>query len=82
MNETGRRTLETVGLLMIGDGLLTALWPRRHMALWRDGPEGWRKAVQALEDRPAMTAAIGAAEAALGLWLARSQFRRRDLVRV
>jgi len=80
MNETGRRTLETVGVMMIGDGVLAALWPRRHMALWRSGPEPWRRAVRGLETRPLLTAALGAAEVALGVWLARSQFRNRDLL--
>lgn len=76
MNRNLSRGLEVVGMLMIGDGLLAAVSPRRHARLWRDGPEDWRRAMAWFEDRPTLTAAIGLAEAALGFWLAHHQARR------
>ena len=42
MERAARIGLETLGMLMIGDGLVTALHPRRHARLWETGPEGLR----------------------------------------
>lgn len=75
MDRTARLGLESLGLLMIGDGLVTALHPRRHARLWETGPQGLRRTMAWLEARPALTSAIGAAEAAIGLWLVRRQLR-------
>ncbi len=68
-----RRMLECVGLAMIGDGVLACIEPRRHIELWEQGPEGWQKMMKPFVQNPGMTRCVGAAEAALGLWLASRQ---------
>ena len=73
MSLPSRRTFETLGMMMIGDGVLAVLEPRRHVALWRSGPAGLRKAMGYFERRPLLTAGVGVVEVALGVWLARSQ---------
>lgn len=78
MNRNLSRGLEVAGMLMIGDGLLAAVDPARHARLWRDGPEDWRRTMAWFEARPALTSAIGLAEAAMGFWLARRQTAKVD----
>jgi hypothetical protein len=63
---------EMLAIMMIGDGALALLQPRRHMQLWNAGPAPWRNLVSFFEERPALTRATGAASIALGLWLASS----------
>lgn len=73
MDLAARRSLEVLAIFMVGDGLITLLHPRRQARLWRAGPPGWRDLFDWLEERPGLTAGLAAAEAALGLWLARRQ---------
>ncbi|MGE0045644.1 MAG: hypothetical protein AB7J28_13260 [Hyphomonadaceae bacterium] len=61
---------ETLAMLMIGDGVLMAAQPRRHMSVWRIGPEPLREAVDALRERPYLTTALGIAQVGIGLYLA------------
>lgn len=68
-----RRTFETLGMMMIGDGVLALIEPRRHAALWRAGPAPMRRSVAWFERRPLLTAALGAVEIGLGIWLATRQ---------
>jgi hypothetical protein len=70
MNLPVRLSSEMLAILMIGDGVLSALRPRRHVSLWRRGPEPWRQLVAFLEERPRLTVALGAASVLAGLWLA------------
>jgi hypothetical protein len=37
-----KRVLESLAMLTIGDGLLAAVQPRRHVLLWESGPCLWR----------------------------------------
>jgi len=68
-----QRTLETVGMLLIGDGIAAALEPRRHARLWLGGPRGWRRAMRYFARTPELTRCVGMAEAGLGLWLTHRQ---------
>ena len=70
MNLICRRGLELLAMMMIGEGMIIMMQPRRHMRLWRMGPPQLRDLVLEFERRPALSTAMGAAEAALGLWLA------------
>lgn len=72
MNPNLRRGLEVAGMLLIGDGLMAAVDPRRHARLWRAGPESWRRGMAYFERRPVLLSAVGVAEAAVGFWLARA----------
>ena len=65
-----RRIAEVVAMLMIGEGVLTLVAPRRHSLLWEFGPESYKRAVEAFAEHPTLTRLVAAAEAGLGLWLA------------
>jgi hypothetical protein len=65
-----RRIAEVVAMLMIGEGVLTLVAPRRHSLLWEFGPEGYKRAIEAFAEYPTLTRLVAAAEAGLGLWLA------------
>jgi len=76
---------ELCALALVGDGVLTAIQPNRHLRLWRFGPKGWVAAMDALARRPGLTRALGVAAAVGGLWWAsrqkpapRSFFTRRS----
>ena len=65
-----RRITEVVAMLMIGEGVLTLVAPRRHSLLWEFGPEGYKRAIEAFAEHPILTRLVAAAEGGLGLWLA------------
>jgi hypothetical protein len=65
-----RRIAEMVAMLMIGEGVLTIIAPRRHSLLWGYGPEGYKRTVEAFAEHPTLTRLVAAGEAGLGLWLA------------
>lgn len=64
------RIQESAALILVGDSMLAALQPERHVRLWSGGPSWWRKPVDALADRPQLSRALGMAGAALGIWWA------------
>ncbi len=64
---------EVLAMCLIGDGVLTAIDPRRHLHLWQRGPEAWEQVVEPFAERPALTRLLGVAEVALGVWLGRRQ---------
>ncbi|HXE54335.1 MAG TPA: hypothetical protein VN541_15035 [Tepidisphaeraceae bacterium] len=68
-----RRATELTAMMMIGDGLLSLAEPRRHCMLWHAGPRFWERMMEPFIDHPNMTRALGAAEFALGFWLATAQ---------
>ncbi len=72
------RMKELVGLLMIGDGVLAFVEPRRHVLLWRRGPRAWQAMMDQFVERPGLTRWLGAAEIALGFWLATRQMDRLE----
>ena len=68
-----RRLLELIGILMIGDGVVAVIDPRRHGLLWLAGPSLWRQTMMPFVRHPALMRSVGLAEALAGLWLARQQ---------
>lgn len=68
-----KRSLEFLALVIIGDSVLTAVDPERHIGLWRRGPDAWRQSMDAFIERPGMTRVLGIVFLALGVWLAESQ---------
>lgn len=74
-NQVGDRIKEMMGIMLIGDGVLAAAWPRQHSLLWLSGPRVWRDAVRPFADNPNMTRVLGLAELAFGIWLARDSMR-------
>jgi hypothetical protein len=71
-----RRAAELGGLAMIGDGVIAALAPRGHVALWLRGP--WRTLMRPFDRHPQLTRVAGIGEAVAGILIAREAIRRGD----
>lgn len=63
------RASELAAMAMIGDGVLGALMPERHVSRWILGSQKWRP-MHFFSEHPALTRVLGIAEAAIGLWWA------------
>lgn len=68
-----QRVLEFAGLILIGDGLMGLLRPRRHSLLWHFGPQLAKAVTEELADHPSTARGIYAAELAAGVILASVQ---------
>ncbi|MEX0804476.1 MAG: hypothetical protein WD688_14360 [Candidatus Binatia bacterium] len=68
-----QRLAESLAILLIGDGIVGLLQPRRHVVLWESGPSMWRKAMRPFVRRPGLTQLLGLAAIGFGLWLASRQ---------
>ena len=64
------RLLELAGLILIGDGLMGLLRPRRHSLLWHVGPQLAKAVTEELAEHPNTARSIYAAELAPGIALA------------
>lgn len=73
-----RRIKELIAILMIGDGVVGFVAPRRHMLLWKFGPKSYRRMVSGFAERPGLVRFLAAAEAAGGLWLALRQYPEKE----
>jgi hypothetical protein len=71
-----RRVKEIAAILMIGEGIIGALIPRRHMRLWEFGPKRYRKFIKASAKRPNLIRSASAVGAGLGVWWALRQASR------
>ncbi|HTZ89901.1 MAG TPA: hypothetical protein VMA71_06155 [Alloacidobacterium sp.] len=60
-------------MLLIGDGMMALIRPRRYTSEWEIGPSEWRSLMRFLNERPNLTRALGAIELAGGLVLALSR---------
>lgn len=67
------RFVETLGLILIGDGMVGLFDTKRHMRLWRRGPEPYQETMEELQKRPWATKVLSAAEIALGFWIVSKQ---------
>jgi hypothetical protein len=67
------RIAELFGMLLVGDGVLSALDPKRHCLLWEIGPESCRKILNEFATHPNLTRVAGVLEAAAGVWIASQQ---------
>ena len=68
-----KRLLELGGLILIGDGLMGLLHPRRHSLLWHCGPQLAKAVTEELAAHPKTSRAVYAAELAAGVVLASLQ---------
>ena len=66
----GKRALEILGLMMIGEGLVGLIRPRRYSLFWNLGPKWLRETVKTLAEHPEATRLLCACELTTGLWLA------------
>ena len=73
---TARRLTEVLAMMMIGDAVVSLLFPRQHISLWNAGPPLWRAAMDELGRRPGLTRSLAVLELGSGLWLAAHQIRR------
>jgi hypothetical protein len=73
-----KRILELAGLILIGDGVMGLLRPRRHSLLWHVGPQLAKAVTEELADHPQTARAIYAAELAAGIILASLQLSDDD----
>ncbi len=73
-----KRLLELAGLILIGDGLMGLLRPRRHSLLWHVGPQLAKAVTEELADHPQTARAIYATELAAGIILASLQLTDED----
>lgn len=69
----GKQALECLGMLMIGDGLLTALQVDRHLRLWRGWSKPLDRAIAGFLKHPELTQMLGLAELAAGVAIASFQ---------
>jgi len=72
----GRRFKEIAAIMIIGEGLIGTLMPRRHMRLWEFGPRGYRNFIKAGSKRPNLVRIASAAGTGLGIWWALRQVSR------
>jgi hypothetical protein len=73
-----KRILELAGLILIGDGLMSLLRPRRRSLLWHFGPELAKAVAEELAEHPKTSRAIYAAELALGIAVVSTQLSDVD----
>lgn len=63
------RLSDLTAMAMIGDGVLGAVIPERHVSRWIMGSRE-HQPMRVFVDHPRLTRVLGAAEAAAGLWWA------------
>ena len=73
-----KRLLELGGLILIGDGLMGLLFPRRHSLLWHVGPQLAKAVTEELADHRQTARVVYAVELAVGVALASSQLSDVD----
>jgi hypothetical protein len=71
---TAAHLKELLALLLIGEGVVGALYPEQYTRTWESGSGRWQKFIGWWADRPQLMRALCAAEAGVGLWLAVRQF--------
>ncbi len=67
---------ETIGLALLGEGIMGLLYPQKYSLLWKIGPASLRETMEKAAENPELMRLIYAAEAGLGLWLAKSQVEK------
>jgi hypothetical protein len=65
-------------MVLIGDGVMALIHPRKDALAWRRGPAAWQRLMTELHERPALTRVIGALQLAGGIaWALQQEQRRR-----
>jgi hypothetical protein len=65
------RWRDLAAMILIGDGILGLIEPKRHASVWECGPKTYKNFARTLEEKPNLARALGASFVALGFWLAR-----------
>ena len=63
------RVGETVGIGLIGDGVIGLLQPEQHIARWEDGPSWWQRALRPFVGNAKNTRTFAVAEIVVGIGL-------------
>lgn len=63
------RVGETVGIGLIGDGVIGLLQPEQHIARWESGPSWWQRALKPFVGDARNTRTFAAAEVVAGIAL-------------
>lgn len=72
-----KRAAEVAALVMIGDGVIGIVQPRRHIPLWRSKFPPLRAVVDQFDGKPLIRRRVaGAAQVAIGLAMAAPLYRR------
>ena len=71
-----RRLKEIAAMTIIGEGIIAAVYPRRHVLLWKFGPKKYQKFIEATAKRPNLIRIAAGAGAGLGLLWAFKQICR------
>ncbi|MCF6744982.1 hypothetical protein E9529_11955 [Blastococcus sp. KM273128] len=64
------RFAEVAVIVLIGDGVVGALFPVRHARRWLRGPRFWRRAMRPFVEHPEVTRGAAVVEAVAGVWWA------------
>lgn len=73
-----RRIPWLLALVAVGDGVVTAVMPRRHVARWAHGPHWYRQAMRPFAEHPEATRILGLAEVVIILSWTRRMSDRPD----
>jgi uncharacterized protein YjeT (DUF2065 family) len=65
-----KRAKHFMAMVLIGDGVMALVNPRKDAKAWKKGPRLWRWAMHELSTRPALTRVIGVAQIAGGIFWA------------
>jgi len=68
-----KRLFDLLGLLLVGDAVLTFANPKRHCLLWEIGPQPCRDALDEFAQHPAMSRVASIGQAFIGILIAESQ---------
>lgn len=61
---------DLMAMLLVGDGVLGAAWPTRHLRRWSGGPGALRQGIELAARHRAATRAAALVEVGAGLWFA------------
>jgi hypothetical protein len=65
--------LDFLGLLMVGDGVLTLIDPKRHCLLWEVGPKPCQELIDEFAEHPRIARVSGLLEIFLGIMISETQ---------
>jgi hypothetical protein len=73
-----KRWKHFAAMALIGDGVMALIRPEHDAMAWKRGPAPWRRLMDDLHQRPALTRSIGAAQIVGGIWWALQQEKADD----
>lgn len=69
---------ELLAILLIGDGVLSFVYPRRYLLAVEFGPEGYKRALEELAERPPLTRLLAVGQVGLALFIASRGFSQEE----